>query len=324
MAFLTEDLIENAKRSEFFPISQNTFTDPDDLIAFANQEMQSKIVPAIMSARENYFMSWTKVALRSGLNHYGIPERAIGNDLKDVFYVPDMSDLEKRVPIPRTDVHNVASWPSIGAMPTRFYMQGDEVVVTPAPQNVTGKEGLLFFYYMRPNRLVQTSSCAKITAVNSSAGVTTFTVDTDLTLSLPVGALVDVLSAMSPYKLWSSDVVITGITATSISVATTSVSDESQTVTPMVGDYICPAQTACIPMLPQEFHHILGELICFRALKALGAEKHLAIVASNVKDMLQGAMKLISNRVESEPEVVYDRHGLLGVTNHFGYQLSLR
>lgn len=325
MFFDTEDLVSAAKRSEFFPVSQTTFTDPDDLIAFANEEMLTKIVPAILSVRQDYFLAQSVVQMRSYLNHYALPERAIGNDLKDLFYLPDSGSIDVRYSIPRRQVHDLgAVSSSFGSSPTAFYLKSDEVVIAPTPGSISGSDGLLYFYFMRPSKLVPTAQCGKITAISSAGGTTTFTVNADLTTLVSSGGLIDVLTGRSPFRLPAVDVAITAIAANSIDVATSDVTDESGTLVARVGDFLCPAQTACIPMIPQEFHPILAELICFRALKALGATQHLQVLASNVKDMMAGAMKLISTRVESEPEVVYDRHGLLGATNPYYTQFVLR
>lgn len=335
MFYKTEDIVAAAKRSEFFPTGQSTFADPDDLVAFANEEMQIKLVPLMLSAREDYFLAPPKyVPLKNSLDHYAIPERAIGNDFKDIFWVPkaflpgtttvDQTNSVVRTPLPKQQVHDARSYIGANGMPSGFYMRGDEAVLVPVPSGLSGTEALAFYYFMRPNRLTPTSNCAKITAISTASGVTTCTVDTDLTsagtatLQLASGALVDIISATSPFRPRAIDVTIQTISSTQFTFTATDIQDESGTTTPVVGDYICTAQTTNIPFFPQELHPILSEMICFRALKALGLLPKMQACAQNIKDMLQGTLHMISNRVESEPDVVFDSAGFLSLTNYYG------
>lgn len=327
MRYLTEDLITAAKHSEFFPTGQTTFTDqsPDDmLLRYANEELQTKLLPLLISARADYFAAVSQVTLKNNLNHYAFPERAAGNVLKDIFYCPDSSQVTTRWTIPRFDVHDLGSRSSITGMPSGFYIQGDEVILTPTPSGMSGVQVLLMHYFMRPNELVMTSDCAKITGSATSGDNTVFSVDTDLTGSLSVGDKLDFISGTSPFRPWSIDVPVVAIDATSITVLSAQVTDESGALEPVKGDYISPAQTANVPMIPQEFHPILSEMIAYRALKALGTTTHLQACAQNIKDMIQGAMKLINNRIEGEPEVVYDSSGFLTMTPFFGYRTLTR
>lgn len=317
----TEDLVASAKRSEFFPISQSTFTDPDDLIAFGNEELQTKLVPMILSEREDYFLTYLDTVLVDKVNHYAMPERAIGNALKDVFYLPNSATPDVRYTLPKSQVHDAHAWSTTATTPAGFFLQGDEVVLIPTPGSLSGTERLRQYYLMRPNRLVPTSYCGKITASSVNGTQITFTVNTDLTASgLPqaVGSKLDFLRGSSPFRTPVIDSVCQGITSTSITVNLVDVQDEGSNTMPQVGDFICPAQTTCIPMLPSEFHSILSEMICFRALKALGMVQKLEVVAQNIKDMLQGAMKMMSNRVESEVDVIFDSSGYLASVGNFG------
>lgn len=324
MFYTTDDLVAAAKRSEFFPVSQSTFTDPDDLIAFANEEMMMKVVPLILSEREDYFLTTLTRGLVSSVNHYALPERAIGNNFKDIFYLPNKTDLTNKYTLSKIQVHELSYGFNSQTVPARFHLQGDEVVIVPTPTSLSGTEGILFYYFQRPSKLVSVSSCAKITGVSSAAGTTTFTVNTDLTGSISVGTNVDFLSGKSPFRNWATDVPVTAITATTIAVATANVQDESGAVEPISGDYISLAQQACIPMIPQEFHPILSELVCYRAMKALGATEHLQVLAANIKDMMQNALKLMSNRVESEVDVVYDRDSILNTMKFYGNRAVLK
>lgn len=320
----TESLIAASKLSEFFPTGQGTFNDPVDLISFANQEMQIKIVPVVMSVRQSYFGATMSRPLKNNLNHYAFPERAIGNAVEDVFFCPNSAQPYTRWALSKLQIHDVQSYSSIGGTPSGMYIQGDEVIVVPTPSGLAGTEVLQMPYFMRPNSLVSTSACAKITGSSVLGAQTTFTVDTDLTATLLVGAKSDIICFTSPFRPWATDILVQAITSSAITFNTSDVQDESGSTTPQIGDYICLAQTANIPMIPQEMHPILAEMIAFRCNKALGNAQGMQGCASNIKDMLSGAMKLIENRIASEPDVVLDSSGFLGMLSVGGYRTLTR
>jgi hypothetical protein len=305
--YTTDELLAAAKRSEFFPVSQSTLEDAD-LIAFANEEMLMKLVPKILSVREEFFITTKLAPIVGGIDSYSIPERALGNSLKDVFHVPNTDNMAHKWTIPRISPHDANMWSGSGSTPAVFYLMGDEVVLLPMPSSSSG--ALLFMYPERPNKLVATTSCAKITGI--TLGTTcTLTVDTDMTASLSTSSMIDLLSAVSPYRLWNKDVAIISITSTTIEIALADAQDAMGRTEPKVGDWICPAQQSPIPMVPSEFHSILAEMICFRAMKAIGHTEQMQAIAAHISELISNAFKMIANRVESEVEVAYDNSGLL-------------
>lgn len=321
MSYFTEDLLTSAKYTEFFPISDSTFSD-DVLIRYANEEMLSKLVPFIMSNRQDFFLQHSVTDLTQNLNHYAVPSRAIGNVLKDLFYVPDSSNTTIKYPIPKIEVHDVQRWASIGVAPSAFHMQSDEVILYPIPSASQGQ--LMFYYFRRPSQIVPTTSCAKITAVSSLSGTTTFTVDTDLTASLSVGSTVDLLSSHSPFIPWADDVAITAITSTTIAMTTTSVSNEVSTVLPAVGDYIAAAGTCNIPQVSIELQNTLSEMICYRVLKAQARTEQMQRCAQNITDNLKMMFKVMENRVESEVDTLFEQNSILNAVSYSGYRFVTR
>lgn len=324
MLYFIEDVLSDAKRSEFFPSTQNTLQDTD-LIAFGNDALRMKILPFVKRTQQHFYATHGLITPKNNLAHYAIPERAVANTLENVWWVPDyVNQPNVRYPVIMVQKANVTSWTTATGRPLEFYLEGDEIWLVPQPSGLSGNERIYCDFLERPNWLVPTASCAKITGISTVAGVTTFTVNTDLTGSLSVGSKADFLCTTSPFRLWAKDVVITAITATTIAVTATDVQDETGTTEPQVGDYICLAQQSCIPQMPQEFRPVLAELICYRALKALGAAAKLQACAEYIKDMIDGGTALIETRVEDQVEVVFDRNGLLNATSIFGYTNVVR
>jgi hypothetical protein len=303
--FQTENLIESIKRRSMVPTSQQTFQD-SDFIDLLNEELQVALVPDIMSAREGYFLKSARTPLVANQSDYGIPKRAIGNALRDVYYVDESGS---RFPLRELKISDLDSETVDDGTPNAFYIQGEKVVLSPTPAQATGS--LELWHYRRPSDVVATTSCAQITAINSVGGATTFTVDTNLSASLPVGSLVDIISTSSPNLSHADDAAITIITASEITVATSAVVDANGSMLPQVGDYICPAGKANIPQIPVELHPILTQQVAARLVEALGDMNKFQIVNAKLQEMRAKCFNLISDRVEDRSPRIFGRKGVL-------------
>lgn len=305
MGFLTEDLLTDIKSRSFAPISQTTFTD-SDLLDIANRQLAEHIVPQIMQVREDFFQKTKSTTITSGLARYQLADDAIGNAVKGL-YMQDSAG--NRTPLARTDSSKGYMYSNQQGVPAKYYFEGDEVVLLPTP-TVSGYS-LYQEYFGRPNDLVLTTDCAKITSISSVGGTTTFTVDTDLSASLSIGVDVDFLSSKSPFLLWSSDVAITAISATTIAVATTDVQNEVSVTEPQVNDYICPAGYANIAMIPKEWHGVLAQSVAVRLIRSLGDVKRFEVEFGILREMVQDAKLLIQSRAISQPSFISQSNPLL-------------
>lgn len=305
MGFLVEDLIESVKDRSFAPISQSTFED-DDILRILNEELSLSLVSKIQRQREDFFVTRSTTQLVGNKDHYLLPKRAIGNALKALFIV-DVGG--NKILLTRREIDRIAEYSATAGESSEFYFEGDEVVLVHPP--ATGAGSLLFIFSRRPNKLIGTTSCAKITAVTSLAGTTTLTVDTDLTADLAISGEIDFTRKDSPFTIWSEEVSITGITASTIQVATLDISDVDGTVEPGVNDYICPSGFTNIPMIPEEFHPVLAEFACARMLRSMGDMQKWQASAAVAKELMNEALDLIKNRAESSPQRPSKKHGLI-------------
>lgn len=302
--FLVEDLIESAKDRSFAPISQSTFQDAD-ILRIANEE-QLRVAAQIIRVREDFFYARATQTMTAGKDHYLVPKLASGNALKALFWVDSAGN--KRL-LQRRDIDRIGEYSTGRGDSECFYFEGDEVVLMNPP---SGGDSLLFVFSRRPNRLILTEDCAKITSVSSGAGTSTFTVNTDLSADLSTSDEVDFIRATSPFTVWAEEVAITAITASTIAVATTDVVDvDGSTVEPAATDYIAPAGYTNIPMLPIEFHPVLAQRVACRMLSSLGDLNKLGAAKMELKEIEDDALAIIKNRAESAPERPSRKRGLI-------------
>lgn len=318
MFFLTEDLLTSVKKRSLVPMSDKTFADAD-LIRFANEEMQTFLVPDVLKQREDFFLRTKDVTIVSGVNHYQVPERAIGNGIKDLWFINANASVTRA--LPRLEARDSTLTASTSNEPVGYYFRGDEIVLVPTPASAVGT--LRFLYFARPSKLVSTNTCSKVTAVSSSGGATTFTVDTDLSGSFSVGSIIDIVNAQSPFVLLGENISITGITTSTISVATSDVSDESGNVIAGLGDYFCTPQCSNVPMIPQELHPVLSAMVTKRCLAALGDTQKLQAHMVELAEMRKQAFTLLTNRAESGTRGIVSRNGIFNYIGGFGVKLPL-
>ena len=309
--FLIEDLIQDIKDSEHFPLSQTTFTDAK-LIRIINKEILSKIVPIVISVREEYYAQSVLLTLTNDKYRYTIPSRATGAAFKNLFWLRDRTKLLERVPLARVNPHNLGNHIRQRG-PYCFFLEGDQILLDKIPSSISSTEDLLCAFHRRPNEVVATTSATKITAKSVGASTTTFTVNTDLTGSLSAGSLIDFINGQPPFLLWAEDVAISSITATSIVVSNDDIKNEASEVEIGTNDYICAAGQTNIPMIPAEGFPLLNEFVCYRVMKAQGAHDKLGDIKESIKANLDNFYKLITQRVENEPEITIDRDGFINI-----------
>jgi hypothetical protein len=151
--YTTNDLIESVKRRISYPLSQNTFQ-YSDIVAFLNEELQLSAVPAVKIEHEEYFVYKKTVPLVNGISRYEIPDRAIGMALRDVKYSDMNGNFYDMMRIAPDDKAFFQQSNGSNQTVSKFYVEGNEIVLTPLVQ--AGASGKLnFFFYLRPNNLVR-------------------------------------------------------------------------------------------------------------------------------------------------------------------------
>lgn len=303
MNYLTEDLLASIKSRGLVPQSEGTFG-VDGFLNLASEELANFISPKILKQREDYLNTVFETAITANVSYYRIPERSLSETLKIVFYVLSGQTPAK---LERIDVEDSVNYS--GDTPQAFYFEGDEIVLCPTP---TRSEGVIRFIYPKtPSKLISTASCGEITSVTDNGTTVTFGVDTDLTALYSVGALMDFVSAKSPFKNWSIDQAIVQITSSNIEFNKSCLLSESLAIEPQVGDYICPAGYSNIPQLPISFQPVLAHSVCVRLLESLGDINKLGAAIKSRDELLDNALDSIRNRVENSPKKISGRRSLL-------------
>ena len=156
--YTSQDLIDSVKRKIAIPINQRTFSE-EDILAFANEETMISQVPDILTYHEEYFVYSQDIPLVPNQTRYSIPERAIGQKLRDIFYLDSNGNLYEMT---RVNDDDKAYWQRDSALSNisqKYYLEGNDIVL--APKSISSPTGSLrLTYFLRPNQLVLNSRAA--------------------------------------------------------------------------------------------------------------------------------------------------------------------
>lgn len=164
-SYTTTELIAAIKRRGSLPTNQQLFT-PDDFINIANDEMETVIVPLLMSVREEYFLHYvdlTATPQSSGPIEIEIPADAVGMKIRDILWVdPSTGALSD---IPRLTLEQLSGMSYDFINVSGFTLQGNKILLYPGTNQSTGMVRL--YYIRRPLQLCSTSNAGQVITINT-------------------------------------------------------------------------------------------------------------------------------------------------------------
>jgi len=289
--FDTQALINSVKRRANIPDSQGMITD-EEILDFANEEMQLNLVPFIVSKHEDYYLTQEHVSVISGVKQYQIPYRALGTKLREVAFVNEGKYFElHRVSI---DEITDTSYRNVPFSNHRFYIQDESIVIDTLTQDI-GFDTLAFFYNIRPNELVMPDQAAIITDIDTNTGIITVNAMPE---AFEGNIKLDFIKAKAPHRIITFD-----ITPTSIDVANSQITLNINDIPSVleVGDHICLQHQTDLVNSPSELHVMLAQMVAARILESIGDTQGLQNVNDKLARMEKNADHLITNRVTGSP-----------------------
>ena len=272
-------LISDIQTGAMLPTASSLTFSTTQLLRMADRELQSGVVPLMMSVREEYFVTYLQQAIQTNvaLQQIRLPYRAIGQKVRQMNLVPDA--LGDYWPIPQLSVDdresNLAGYWVEGNLVWLFNPMGNWVAPT-----------IELVYYLRPNRLVSPSTAVGvITAVNG----TTF----QLTVAAAPAtftstALYDVVRARPGYDCLMMDAAAT--------VAGNVLTFNSLENEIAVGDYVCLAEESPVAQIPPEMHPVLAQRVIVKVLEAVGDTQGMQAAQSKLAELQESALTLITPR----------------------------
>ena len=293
--YTSTELLIDVKRKSFVPISQITFSD-DDLLSMADEEIQTGIVPFIMSVREEYLVDYQDITIDANNRAYEIPSRAIGAKLRDVTVLinPLSTNQPNERSLPQINAEDAVYNNSFNNFLSTqaFFLRDNQVILSPNSTNFGGQT-LRLYYFKRPNRLVPTSSCAQIVSIITNTAVINL-IPTAFGNGNTISIISDVVKAKPPFKLLTMDITLSIDTTTNTVTFPADISTYGITV----GDYICLSGESPIAMIPVEVQSLLAQRVAVKLLASMGDDKNFQIATNRLVEMEHSIRDLLSNRVE--------------------------
>lgn len=300
---LVDSLVSDINLECLNPTSQNTYQ-PADIARLMDCEMSLGIVPLLKAVRQEYFVYNVDVDIVAGKTAYTFPPRAIGNAMRDIVLL-DASGNEValnqlmreyiKVQFPFNFVPSIWSFGQ--------YMSGNEVnLYNTLIQSYTAYK-LRFITERRPNSLVLSANCGKISAITGNI-LTLSYVDPTWTTS----DVFDVINPLPPFQSIVDDLTISLINGFQVTVS--SVAGLAK------GQWFCPAGLACIPQIPYELFPLLKSMTVQTIAEALDMSQLASSTAKKVEEYKSNALTLARPRVAGSPKVIINRDnfGASGMT----------
>lgn len=306
----TSQLIDSIKRRAMIPANQSTFKTAD-FLAFLNEELLLGVVPSILSVHEEFFVAKQYIPIVPNVSNYDIPDRAMGNRLRDLFFMDTQRTIYEMTRISPDDKAYFQS----SQMQNRyiaFYLQGNEIIITPdVGSNPIGK--MVATFYMRPNELVLETRVATISSitVDALAGTTTYVVD-KIPSGMTTASKIDLVQKTGGHKTRFWELTPVAVGGTSITFNTADIVIEYSSVQDVeVGDLVCFAGETIIPQIPDEMHAVLSQRVAARCLEALGDQAGLQAANAKLAEMEVKSGILTDNRCEGSPQKITSYGSLL-------------
>lgn len=298
MAWTTTDFLVDVRRVGQFPTQTPSSLDDASLLLEGDRALQDSLVPLLLRTQEEFLVRRLTQALTAGTGAYPIPRRSVGSRVRDVFYVQSGS----RNALPRLRPEQLRDFTTTArGQPRGFYLDAANIILLPAPQ---AADSLEIAIYVRPGRMVATTSARALTSVSVGTSLTTLGFATYSTF----GTTVDVISKDPPFEHKGLDLATASVTTTSLTVP-----NASLLATPVVGDWIATPDTSPVMQLPVEAHPLLVQRAAASVMQGLGYLEEAIALEKKADRMERDVIDVLTPRTDGSPSRVTG--GLLGLIN---------
>jgi hypothetical protein len=307
----SKSLIKTIKRRAFIPTSQETFTS-EDFLEMATEEINLNMMDQLIIARGDYLVQFKDTPLEREVFKYAIPDRAVGNKLRDAFIIDEKGNVVYELAQISLEELNEFEGPWTLQTRNTFYIQNNDIVLTTQALNPGYK--IRMYFYIRPNKLVineRSTPIQTITEIGDTVEIGFSFTPKHFTSALQY----DIVGAKSPNKIKFYDLtpVSINLNTGTVTFSKAAVTDDNGKVSINIGDFLTQAEETVVPNIPTELHPIIAQRVAIACLEAMGDENNKQSAERKLAQMEKAALRMISNRVEGAPKKIRQRHGTLNM-----------
>ena len=287
MAYTTTQLLANINRRNFAPTGQTTYSTAD-ILAIADEEFRTLLLPEILSVREEFFVDYVDYSLVASQGGYDIPDRAVGMIIREIKYYDAsglVTDLNRMEP---EDLDHISQESS---KPVSFYVQNNQIMLHRIPSSSSGTIRVWFF--IRAGDLIKASSAAVVSAINTTTNVVTVS---SIPSTWATADIFDLIKGTGGQEYLAFD-------STSILVSGNDITFSSLPARLKVGDYVSPQEQSPLLQMPYEYRDVLAQATATFIMENMnipGVDKAKAKLAN----MIVGARDLVVPRTQGSPRTV--------------------
>jgi hypothetical protein len=291
MAKTGEQVLVGIKRRITIPQSQPLLLN-EDILAIVDDVIKSRLVPVLVSLRQDFFVTTKNETITKDVDSYSIPSRAVGRTLRDLKKVSSSGNKLDITLVGVEDEH----FSALSGSPSQFFFKGDKVVLRPIP--ISTGEILEMWYEIMPSSMTTTDKCGKI--INISGNNVSVQ---QLPTTLKINEKADIVDSTPGHSCKLIDAQMTNITSNVIHFT-------SLPSTVKVGDYVCPAGFSPYVQLPDECYPYVETESCYRILQSISDYEGAKFLQSDIDVELKNLKMLMEPRISGEGTKIIPRVGL--------------
>jgi hypothetical protein len=279
--YSTADLISLTKLLGHVPQGNLTFT-PANLLTLADFELQTAISKQLKQTSAGFFQTIVEYDQNES-GEYLVPSNAIASTA----FIVQIRNGEAIWPVSVQQVAEMTTttFPSTGNW--TCFLRSNTFHMLPAQFDGVFR----VTYDRRRSKLVLTTACAQISAINGQVITVT---------SVPSGWVngdsVDLQQSTPQFDYFGTRE-ITDITGTDITL-------DGDLTSLSVNDYLCLEGQTCIPQIPVEFHQLLAQRVVCKIYELQGYMDKLKAAKIILKEMEDALTALVTPRTQAAPMVI--------------------
>jgi hypothetical protein len=289
--YTVDTLVDDIKTTASIPSAQPRFSNAG-IINIMTRILRSKIVPMMMTVREEYFVDFEDFTIVQGnILGYPIPGKAVGMKVRDVVLM-NQSGVLNMTGLPRLSLEQVSGYYFGQVVPFGFYIQNNNVILWP-PNQTTPSNTLRMYYLRRTNTLTESSNCGQIDFIEANI----VTLKDPPPADWEVGTLLNAIDDQPGFNTIADDLIISEISANNVTIITTDgVFDVPNGLTDNY--WLANLGFSPIAQVPVEIQQLLVQATALEILKSLGDTKGYQKLKVEYKELVKYAMDVITPRAD--------------------------
>lgn len=293
MIYTAEDLVAEIRTVAGLPSNEVPGYTKAELLKHAGSVIRSRLLPWILKRREGYFLQRARITLTTA-TQYKIPARAVGDVLREIWWIDAGGTRRKLDPIPIADLHNHRI---VAGMLQGFYLTSNHIVLVGSP----GSGELEVLFPFRVGEIVLATEARAIATLGPGAGVINVAA---APASWIAGTPVDIHSPAGgqDVRIWGAKILTINPARTEITLDSAIDGSTAGTYAVEAGDWLCLERKCALVALPEEIVPALAHGVALRVAEMEKDTEGIQHHQSQMAEDIGAAEPLLTEQTPSKPK----------------------